>query len=192
MKPKTILFSFLIIVISSIQFGCKTYDLSPQDEQWNPYEVGEKLIFVSEAGSERHFTISKVEKTEQRVNVYAGNLSKLKESLTIFAIEEGGETTDEFPLLAIFKNSQDESFINFILGLPNILETNHVEEVSEAESKIGQINDFEGNDFLVVNPSQNVSPDVTIPYVSNFIFSKSAGFVQFTLTNGDIWNIKPN
>ncbi|MDP5121087.1 MAG: hypothetical protein NWQ46_05800 [Spirosomaceae bacterium] len=172
-------------------FGCVTYDLSPKDEAWNPYEVGDKFTFVSDKNNERTFTISNVEKTTNRVNVYAGNLSKLKESLTVFAIEENG-SPEEFPLLTIFKNSQDQSFLNFNFALPEMLEINHVEEISDANSKLESANGFSGNDFLNISPVLNVSPDVSIPYVTNFIFSKSTGFVQFSLTNGEVWNLKLN
>lgn len=189
MKKPIALLLIVFIVVSFVQTSCVTYDLSPKDEAWNPYEVGEKLTFSSTKGAERSFTISKIVKTRNRVNVYAGNLSKLKESLTVFAIEENG-SSDEVPILAIFKNSNDESFVNFILNLSGMLEINHVEEISAAEDKLGSVSGFSETDLLSINPILNVEPDVQIPYATNFVFSKSAGFMQFSLTNGETWRIK--
>lgn len=185
--------SYLLTVgaLAVLIFGCVTYDLSPKDEAWNPYEVGDKFTFVSNKNDERIFTVSKVEKTTDKVNVYAGNLSKLKESLTVFATEEN-HSSDEFPLLTIFKNSQDQSFLNFNFALPEMLEINHVEEIPDANSKLESANGFAGNDFLNISPVLNVSPDVKIPYATNFIFGKSTGFVQFSLINSEVWSLKRN
>lgn len=185
----TLLFFFLFITL--LFLGCVTYDLSPKDEAWNPYKVGQKFTFASNKGTERSFTISKVEKNKNRVNVYAGSLSKMKESLTVFAIEENG-TSEEVVILAIFKNSNDESFINFVLNLSDMLEINHVEEISVAEQNLGSVAGFSGDDLLFIKPTQNVDPDVQTPYVTNFIFSKSAGFLKFNLTNDEIWVLKLN
>ena len=184
-------FSILItFFLALFIIGCVTYDLSPKDEAWNPYEVGEKFTFVSDQGGERNFTISNIDKTKNRVNVYAGNLSRMKESLTVFATEDN--TSEEVPILAIYKNSDDKSFINFTLNLSAILGVNHVEEIPEANAKLGNAAGFSGDDLLNINPVQNVGPGVEIPYVTNFIFSKSRGFVQFSLTNGEVWSLKQN
>lgn len=182
-------FPFALTILFCLVLGsCTTYDLSPQDTAWNPYEEGERLTFISDEGEERTFTISKIEQTTNRVNVYAGNLSRLKESLTVFAIEEG-KADEEFPILSVFKNSQDESFVNFNFALPEILEINHVEGIPNADTKLSSVNGYDGADFLSISPIQNVAPDVQIPYVTNFIFSKSEGFVQFSLTNNEVWRL---
>jgi hypothetical protein len=189
---KPVISALAIITFFSLIFsGCTTYNLSPKDEAWNPYHEGDRFTFISNSGDERTFRISTIEKTQNRVNIYAGNLSKLKESLTVFAVEENG-SSEEFPLLAIFKNSKDISFVNFVFAFPEMLEINHVEEIPDAELKLGTTSDFDGNDFLNINPTLNVSSDVTIPYAINFIFSKSVGFVQFSLTNGEVWNLERN
>lgn len=185
----TLLFSYITLTL--LFYSCVTYDLSPKDEAWNPYEVGQKFTFVSNKGTERSFTISKVEKTKNRVNVYAGSLSKMKESLTVFAIEENGKN-EETAILAIFKNANDDSFINFILNLSDMLEINHVEEIAVVEQNLGSIAGYQGDDLLSIHPTQSVDPGVQTPYVTNFIFSKSAGFLKFNLTNDEIWQLKNN
>ncbi len=189
---KNTISSLLIIgALALLTFGCITYDLKPKDEAWNPYEIGEKFTFVSNLGNKRTFTVSKIEKSTSRVNVYAGNLSRLKESLVVFAREEN-TAAEEVPILAIFKNSDNESFVNFILNLNDILEINHVEAISALDAKLGSLTGFAGNDFLEISPVQNVSPDVETPYINRFIFSKSTGFIQFTLTTNEIWTLKRN
>lgn len=73
-----------------------------------------------------------------------------------------------------------------------MLEINHVEEIPDANSKLESANGFAGNDFLNISPVLNVSPDVKIPYATNFIFGKSTGFVQFSLINSEVWSLKRN
>lgn len=165
-----------VLSFGLLVFSCQKLNLSPQDKEWNPYEVGDELVFNSAGKTSIKLIISRIELEKSKTNVYAGNLSKQKESLIVFAKNE--TDNEERPLLVVFKNSDGESFLNFTFALPGFLEVNHVEKIEDLKLK--------DEDFELI-PIANVSPDVTTPYITQFTFSKTRGYLGFTTNSRDHW-----
>lgn len=51
-----------IIILSTILFSCKTYKLSKSDLEWQPYKIGDMLIFESNKGEIDTIQIESIEK----------------------------------------------------------------------------------------------------------------------------------
>lgn len=108
-------FLFLIFILSIC--SCRTYKLSQQDLEWNPYVEGQKLVFKNVEGEEKVYYITKVHRSLSRTNVYAGTLSSKKEQLSVhWNNERNPDNPMENAILAISRaTDKSQNSINFLI-----------------------------------------------------------------------------
>lgn len=181
-------FAVLMVAIIALQ-SCKV-KISPSDESWNPYEVGDTFSFENRVGEQKTFEISKIESSTVKENVYAGNLSRKKENLVVFAKQTGPSASEEFALLSMQANIGGDSEIGLLLAIPGQLEANYIIPISEINANDQLI--IKGvvyEEVFEVATTLQIGEGVNTPYPLKLYYSKSAGFLGYDMNNGDKWRL---
>ncbi len=183
----------LFMVATLLCFSCaKTKKLSNSDLAWNPYEVGDKLIFQSNNGDEHTLEIKTIERSDDKTNPYAGDFSGKLEQEIIYCSSSEDPTNDERILTAIGKTSSDDTFIHLNLDIPNTQFPGGLYLLSDLENRQVESLTIEGNsysDVLVLTP-ENVEMEIQGITVEKVYWSKSSGYIRYDMSDGTVWSLK--
>lgn len=181
----------LLIAITIVAFQSCTVKVSPSDVSWNPYEVGDTFTFESETGDSKSFEISNIETQEVKENVYAGNLSRKKENIVVFAKQTNPQASEPFALLVIASDVDSDTSLGLALAIPDQLEANYIDDIPKLTPNSSlTIKGIVYENVIEVNPNLQVGEGVNIPYPVKLYFSKEVGYLGYDLSNGEKWRLR--
>jgi len=190
-KHPRLFYFFLIALLASP--SCSKRKLAKEDIMWNPYQVGNELVFVNDKGDQQTFFISEIETVKIRNNPYAGTLSGTRENqLTYIDTTKLSTTPKEHVFLAIGKDRERSTWISFVLNLPNVIDANHtvtIDELTKMTPRQMTVKNKLYKDVLELHPV-NQGGTLAFPEIRKICWSKANGYVQYELSNGEVWSLK--
>ncbi len=183
----------LLMMVTLLCFSCeKTKKLSNSDLAWNPYEIGDKLVFQSNNGEEHTLEIKTIERSDDKTNPYAGDFSGKLEQEIIYCSSSEDVDNDERILTAIGRTSSDDTFIHLKLDIPDTQFPGSLYLLSDLDNRQVESLTVEGTnytDVLVLTP-ENVEMEVQGVTVEKVYWSKGSGYVRYDMSDGTVWSLK--
>lgn len=181
---------FAVLLLTTFALQSCMVKISPSDESWNSYEVGDTFIFENEEGLSKSFEVTEITTQEIKENVYAGNLSRKKENLVVMAVQTSPNQSDPFPLLVLSGDREDGTSLGLTLAIPNQLEANYFVNLNTINAnETLAIKEKEYVNVVAVETNLSVSQDVEIPYPTKLYFKKEIGYLGYDLSNGEEWRL---
>ncbi len=189
------------LIGSFVILSCKTtlYKLNDEDIKWNPYKMGDSLIFKSNQGVYDTIYIKNVQKGESPND----NLGKPKyyyEWLFVGAESINNKKISTDYLILQVVNSPSGTGIDFNLilknaqldGDSNYYSTNYLKKMPIIKDPTihDKYNDVFRLPILPKVDFVNQNNSINLNYSINAIYwSRSHGYIRFDLTNGSYWEL---
>jgi len=179
-------------------FSCgKSYKITNDDLNWNPYKENDRLIFKSNTGVLDTVFVEKLERSKSKINVYSP-FSGTNEQLIVLARHRipynlaTGQTqiANDQPILALIAE-KDGSMINLMLYLQQSIFPDGVYSIKELEKKPTITKTIGGkiyNDVIVLKPNKEY-PDGASRYTDVLYWSKSKGYLRFDVNETEYWEL---
>jgi len=187
------MFHYLVVGFGLIIFtSCANYSLSSEELKWNPYNVGDELVFVDNKGAMMNLKITSLDRNVSKINPYAGNFSGKYEQLIVNYLFINGPDRELHTLLAIGKDPKGRGFFNPTLEIPRIIHQSNPFSFDELQRKAKTQLTVRGKtyyDVLIFNPT-TPTETLAIPHITKLYWSISKGCVKFVLSNNTIWELQ--
>jgi hypothetical protein len=172
--------------------SCAHYRLTSEELKWNPYQVGETLIFINSSSQKMELIISSLDKSSNKINPYAGNFSGKHEQLIVnYKFKNGQPDSEIHTLLAIGKSPKGEGFFNPILEFPNIVHISEPISFEALQRKPKTQLTIRGktySDLIIFNPA-SPTEILAYPHVNKLYWSISNGCVKLNLSDNTNWEL---
>lgn len=174
----------IILIIGLLMFSCKNYRLSKSDLEWQPYKVGDKLIFQSNKGELDTIYIKSIE------------LHRAEDDpLTIFPniFETQYVNGKRKILLSIGASSNGNSYISFNLTLGKTYMRNPTMyfELKEIEPSNHKQSFDRFSKYFKIKAIEQASNMKEHPFDLRYIYwSKEYGYLGLEFKDDYIWTLK--
>jgi len=195
---KLIIFTIFILILALLFCG-KRYRLTKKDTDFNPYKVGDSLLFHSDKDKKDTLIIASIERRKLNYNSYFffdyeylfGDTWETYEVSTKFSNNRGAPSSNILTIRAEPNGTKTISF-DFTLNHAFWYGNEYLEKDANNILNL-QITKFERgllkfNDVIVV-PSSDEEYKERDDYIYKIYWSKSNGFVGFDMLNGEEWAI---
>jgi len=183
-----------LILFLSLSLGCKRYDLSVHDLEWNPYKEGEILIFENNHHIRDSIFVLSIEKTKKADDPLSISPDYL-ESLDVIVRHTDPVSVEpryiQNTFLSLFATKAKNTHINFRLAMRNAwfyAGDYSVSELNGLPTKSLTVGNIVYDDVIKLEPKSSEFVDRD-EFVTSVYWSKNRGYIRIDLRKGDIWEL---